>query len=73
MSEATTIIHPRQNHDKRRYGHGGDFTQTTGTDTTSEKVTIPASLIEQEQAEESQNAENVTAVQDVIPHRPLGL
>lgn len=48
------------------------YTDTTGTNTTSESVTIPASLIEQQQAAESQNQEYPVA-QEVTPPRPLGL
>lgn len=73
--DPTSIVHQRQNHDGRRYGStsASTYAETTGTDTSSQSVTIPASLIAQQQAAESQNAENVGAVQDVIPPRPLGL
>lgn len=68
---ATPSDHQRHNHDSRRYG-SSSYSQTTGTDTSHESVTIPASLIEQQQAAESDNAE-YPAVQEVTPPRPLGL
>ena len=66
--------HVRHNHDARRYGGNSQqtYADTTGTDTSSESVTIPASLIEQQQAAESQNQEYPVA-QEVTPPRPLGL
>ena len=65
--------HTRHNHDARRYGNTSQtYADTTGTDTSSESVTIPASLIEQQQAAESQNQE-YPVTQEVIPPRPLGL
>ena len=72
--------HARHNHDARRYGQANvqagnsqmTYADTTGTNTTSDTVTIPASLIEHQQAAESQNQE-YPVVQEVTPPRPLGL
>lgn len=67
------LDHTRHNHDGRRYGNSSaTYAETTGAGTSQETVSIPASLIEQEQAQESQNQE-YPVVQDVIPPRPLGL
>lgn len=68
--------HARPNHDGRRYGQSSDsqssYAMTSGTDTSKESVSIPASLIEQQQAQESQDIEYPVA-QEVVPPRPLGL
>ena len=72
--------HVRHNHDARRYGQANvqsgnsqmSYADTTGTNTSADTVSIPASLIEQQQAAESQNQE-YPVVQEVIPPRPLGL
>ena len=66
--------HVRHNHDSRRYGGNSQqtYADTTGTNTSSDTVSIPASLIEQQQTAESQNQE-YPVVQEVIPPRPLGL
>lgn len=72
MTTQPVSAHSRPNHDGRRYGQSS-YSEQTGTNTSSETVSIPASLVEQQQAQENQTAGMAENVQEYVPHRPLGL